>query len=70
MFLEIKKKLTVTKGARVGGGDNRGKVKSRNMYKGHMDKDNGVGDQVEDWMWEGRWEGQGRVMEENGDNYN
>ena len=40
--MEIKKKLTVTR--EEGDGDNdeaRGRVKSRNMYKGPMDKDNG-----------------------------
>ena len=42
-------------------GERRRRVKSRNMYKGPMDKDNGEG-RIEC----GRWGcvGQGRVMEE------
>ena len=41
--MEIKNKLTVSR--RDGdNGERRGRVKSRNMYKGPMDKDNWVGD--------------------------
>ena len=48
-------------------GKRRGKVKSRNMSKGSMDKDNGG----EDWKWKvGGGVGQGRVMGDNGDNCN
>ena len=41
-------------------GEGRGKVKSRNLYKGPMDKDNRMGGRIEC----GRWGcvGQGRVM--------
>ena len=40
--MEIKNKLTVTRGERGGvNGRRRRRVKSRNMYKGPMDKDNG-----------------------------
>ena len=44
--MEIKNKLTVTRswgwgwGRRITG-ERRGRVKSRNMYKGPIDKDNG-----------------------------
>ena len=38
--VEIKNKLTITRGAGVTG-ERRGKVKSRNMYKGPMDKAKG-----------------------------
>ena len=49
-------------------GERRGRVKSRNMYKGPMDKDNRErgGLNVES----GGWVGQVRVMGENGDNCN
>ena len=54
--MEIKNKLTVTKGRRVTG-ERKGRVKSRNMYKGPMDKGNGGRLNVE-----GRgWVGQGRI---------
>ena len=58
--MEIKNKLTVTKGRRVTG-ERKGRVKSRNIYKGPMDKDN-MGGRIEC----GRWGcvGQGRVMRE------
>ena len=40
--MEIKNKLTVTRGHGEGiMGERRGRVKSGNMYKGPMDKDNG-----------------------------
>ena len=40
--MEIKNKLTVTRGGKWGvTGERRGGIKSRNMYKGLMDKDNG-----------------------------
>ena len=39
--MEIKNKLTVTRGEGKGMiGERRRRVKSRNMYKGPMDKDN------------------------------
>ena len=40
-------------------GERRGRVKSRNMYEGPMDKDNGVGGLH---VGEGEWAGQGRAM--------
>ena len=51
--MEIRNKLTVTRGERV-----RGlwwKEESRNMYKGHMGKDNGGG-RIECGRWGGRAE--------------
>ena len=58
--MEIKNKLTVTRGG-VGRGiirERRGRVKSENTYKGHVDKDNGVG-----IVFGSRgWMGQGRAM--------
>ena len=39
-------------------GERMGRVKSRNMYKGHMDKDNGVGTV----FGSGGWTGQGRAI--------
>ena len=39
--------------------EERGRVKSRNMYKGHMDKDKGWGGLN---VGDGVWVGQGRVM--------
>ena len=51
----------------MGGKDQRVTVKSRNMYKGPMDKDNGVGID----FWERRWDGtEGNNWEKNGDNCN
>ena len=48
--MEIKNKLTVTTGEEVGKSrERRGRVKSRNMYKGPMDTDKGG---RKDWMWE------------------
>ena len=49
--MEIKNKLTVTRGVREGdNGERRGRVKSRNMYKGPKDKDNsGGGSNVGGW---------------------
>ena len=47
-------------------GEIRGMVKSRNMYKGPMDKDNGRGG----LNVGGEWIGQGRIVGRNGDNYN
>ena len=41
--MEINNKLILTRGRRIPG-ERRGSVKSRNMYKGPMDKDNGWGD--------------------------
>ena len=42
--MEIKNKLTVTRGEGEGGNwRKKEKGLSRNMYKGSMDKDNGVG---------------------------
>ena len=42
--MEIKNKLIVMRGRREGiTGVRRGRVKSRNMYKGPTDKDNGGG---------------------------
>ena len=62
--MEIRNKLTVTRGERV-----RGlwwKEESRNMYKGHMGKDNGGGGlNVEDGVG-----GQRTVMGGNEDNCN
>ena len=40
-------------------GEGRGRVKSRNVYKGPMDKDNGV----VNVFGSGCWMGQGRAME-------
>ena len=48
-------------------GERRGRVKSRNMYKGPMDKDNSEGRLN---VGEEGWLGQGRVMEEKGVNCN
>ena len=48
-------------------GERRGRVKSRNMYKGPMDKDNGQG-RIECGRW--GWLGKGRVIGKNGDNCN
>ena len=46
---EIKNKLTVTRGEERGGsGRTKRRVKSRNMYKGHMDNAKGGWD----WWWE------------------
>ena len=60
-FLEIKHKLTWTRGEgrRGGMGERRGRVRSRNMYKGPMDKDDrggrglnaGVGGQGRGEQW-------------------
>ena len=36
--IEIKNKLTMTRGEGIMG-ERRGRLKPRNMYKGHMDKD-------------------------------
>ena len=56
--MEIKNKLTVIRGeVRRGYRDRRGKVKSRNMYKGPMDKAKWGGLKLEG----GGWIGQGRV---------
>ena len=44
-------------------GERRERVKSRNMFKGPMDKDNGGGTECEGV-------GQGRVMKKNGDSCN
>ena len=41
--MEIKNKLTVTRGDAEIIGEGRGSIKSRNMYKGPMGMDNGVG---------------------------
>ena len=42
--MDIKNKLTEARGEERGGTEERrGRVKSRNMYKGPMDKDNGRG---------------------------
>ena len=41
-------------------GERRGRVKSRNMYKGPMDKDNGGRGRIESGRWV--WVGLGRVM--------
>ena len=56
-------------------GERRRRVKSRNMYKGPMDKGNGGRLNVEGrgWVGQGRisgWGlvGQGRILGENGDN--
>ena len=48
--MKIKNKLTVTRGEGGRGitWEIRGRIRSRNMYKGPVDKDNGVG---EDRMW-------------------
>ena len=50
--MEINNKLTVTRREGGGGllGKSRGRVKSRNMYKGPMDKDNGTG-RIECGRW-------------------
>ena len=67
--MEIKNKLAVTKGEGGGGQwgwERRGRVKSRNKYKGLMDKDNAG----EDCMWEQGWAEKGRVMGGNGNNCN
>ena len=57
--MEINNKLILTRGRRIPG-ERRGRVKSRNMYKGPMDKNNGG---EEDRMWE---VGMGRSGESNG----
>ena len=50
-------------------GGRRGMVKSRNMYKAPMDKDNGEGrGRLESGRW--GWVGQGRLMGGNGDKCN
>ena len=49
-------------------GDRRGRVKSRTMCKGLVDKDHGVGGEFN--VGGGVWAGQGRVMGENGDTCN
>ena len=41
-------------------GERRGRVKSRNMYKGPMDKDNRVDGRIESGRW--GWAGQRKVM--------
>ena len=67
--MEKKNKLTVTRGERGRGrgitGEDKGRVKSRSMYKGSMDKDTGVAGRTDSGRW--GWVGQGRVMGENGD---
>ena len=50
----------LSRGGRSITGERKGRVKSRNMYKGPMDKDNGEG-RTE--CGSGGWLGQGRVME-------
>ena len=54
--MDIKNKLTSDqRGGRMGiMRDRREKVKSRNMYKGHMDKDNGMGIIFGSGGWMGR----------------
>ena len=42
--MEIENKLTVTRGEGRGGQWGEKGKESRNMYKGHMDKDNGMGE--------------------------
>ena len=65
--MEIKNKLTVSRGEGVGvSGERRGRVKSRNMYKGPMDKDKGG--RIE--CGRGREQGRGEQWGENGDNCN
>ena len=49
-------------------GERRGRFKSRNLYKGPMDKDNLAGGGLN--VRGGGWVEQGRVMGENGDNCN
>ena len=62
--MEIKNKLTVTGGRGRGiTEESRGRVKSRNMYKGPMDKGNSGGGRIECGRW-GWWIGQRRVMGE------
>ena len=46
--------------------ERRGRVKSRNMYKGPRDKDNKGGETIECERW--GLVGQGRILGENGDN--
>ena len=55
--MEIKNKLTVTRGEGIMGKKGKGQVKD--MYKGPMDKANGVG-RIESRRW--GWVGQGRIM--------
>ena len=61
--MEIKNKMTVTRGE----GDNGGRVKSRNMYKEPMDKVNRWR-RIECGRW--GWVAKGRVKGENEDNCN
>ena len=49
-------------------GQRRGRVRSRNMYKGLKDKDNGIGGGLN--VGGGGWVYQGRIMGENGENCN
>ena len=49
-------------------GEIRRRAESRNMYKGPMDKDNGRRGGLN--VRSGGWARQGRVMGENGNNYN
>ena len=69
--MKIKKKKTTGSDQRGRGrgvmGEGRGRVKSRNMYKGHMGKDKGWGGLNVGGVG---WVGQGRVMGENGDSCN
>ena len=56
--MEVKNKLTVTRGDREGNSrERRGRVKSKNRYKGPMVKDNGVGIV----FGSGGWMGHGRA---------
>ena len=52
--MEKKINLTQRGGGREIMRERRGTVKSRNMYKGPMDKDNGVGGRIELRRWVGR----------------
>ena len=65
--MEIKDKLTVTRGERGGGQQGtEGEGLLSNMHKAPTDRDNGEGrTECGRWGWVG-----GRVMGENGDNCN
>ena len=52
--VEIKNKLTVIRGEGGIMGERRGRVKSRNMYEGTMEKDNRGGIECGGWLVQGR----------------